>query len=203
MFDHVLLDLVNALKGSLATSMLEAPITEERLQFDVWAGDLSFETSYTLPGEEDPPRVRADISVEWSTWSQSAYRSWTLGEGLAEPIEVDIEIALRLGGIAHDLNVEEVVRQLPRRSPEVFESAFDLTGSSCERNFDVATERNEFTAEFAYEAILRIDEEDLGDTTSFDKQFAPIGQWLATLLVRLSDLNLSYIMPDDNQAEDS
>jgi hypothetical protein len=203
MFDHVLLDLVNALKGSLTTSMLESPISDERLQFDVWAGDLTFETTYTLPGEEDPPRVRADISIEWSTWCQSAYRSWTLGEGLDEPLEVDIEIALRLSGLAQELNIEELSRQLPPRSPDLFESAFDLTGGSCERNFDVASGQSDFTAEFDFEAIVRIEEEHLNDHSAFDVQFAPIGQWLTTMLVRLSDLEITYVPPDDHGDEEA
>ncbi len=52
------------------------------------------------PGEDSPPRVRADLSLDWPTWSQSAYRSWSIGEPPAEPPELIVEIALRVQRLA-------------------------------------------------------------------------------------------------------
>ena len=74
---------------------LEQQAVEERFQIDVFLGDVAFETSYSLPGEDSPPRVRADLSLDWPTWSQSAYRSWSIGEPPAEPPELIVEIALQ------------------------------------------------------------------------------------------------------------
>src|SRR5271170_5336938 len=100
MIDHILLDVIGALRDALEASLLEQQAVEERFQVDVFLGDISFETSYSLPGEQNPPRVRADLSLEWPTWSQSAYRSWTIGEPSAERPELIVEITLRLQRLA-------------------------------------------------------------------------------------------------------
>ncbi len=80
MIDHILLDVIAALREAFEGALLEQQAVEERFQVDVFLGDVSFETSYSLPGEDSPPRVRADLSLDWPTWSQSAYRSWSIGE---------------------------------------------------------------------------------------------------------------------------
>jgi len=60
MLDHILLDFVANLKSSLESSMLEKAGVEERFQIDVWLGDISFETSYSLPGEDNPPTRKGE-----------------------------------------------------------------------------------------------------------------------------------------------
>src|SRR5271165_4207547 len=96
MIDHILLDVIAALRGAFEGALLEQQAVEERFQVDVFLGDVSFETSYSLPGEGVVPRIRADLSLDWPTWSQSAYRSWSIGEPPAEPPEIVVEVALRL-----------------------------------------------------------------------------------------------------------
>ena len=96
MIDHILLDVIAALREAFEAALLEQQAVEERFQVDVFLGDVAFETSYSLPGEDSPPRVRADLSLDWPTWSQSAYRSWSIGEPPAEPPELIVEIALRV-----------------------------------------------------------------------------------------------------------
>ena len=44
--------------------MLERQAFEERFQTDILLGDLTWETSYGLPREGTPPRVRADLTQE-------------------------------------------------------------------------------------------------------------------------------------------
>src|ERR1039458_8571930 len=100
MIDHILLDVIAALREAFGDALLEQQAVEERFQIDVFLGDVSFETSYSLPGEGRPPRVRADLSLDWPTWSQSAYRSWSIGEPPAEPPELVVEIALRMQRLA-------------------------------------------------------------------------------------------------------
>src|SRR3954447_24668425 len=79
MLDHVFTDAIAAVREVLETALLEPQLVEERLHADILAGDLTWQTTYSLPGEGNPPRVQADLTLEWSTWSQSAYRSWRLG----------------------------------------------------------------------------------------------------------------------------
>ncbi len=61
MLDHILLDVIGAIREALEAALLEQQAVEERFQVDVFLGDVSFETSYSLPGEQNPPRVRADF----------------------------------------------------------------------------------------------------------------------------------------------
>ena len=77
MLDHLLVDIIDTIRASFDTALLQRQAVEERFQVDVFLGDVSWETSYSLPGEEQPPRVRADLSVDWPTWSQTSYRSWS------------------------------------------------------------------------------------------------------------------------------
>ncbi|MFM7068984.1 MAG: hypothetical protein ACKOYM_05925, partial [Actinomycetes bacterium] len=90
MLDHVFTDAIGALRDALERAMLERQAFEERFQVDVLLGDVTWETSYGLPGEGHPPRVRADLTLEWPTWSQTSYRSWYLEEDLVgDPPRID------------------------------------------------------------------------------------------------------------------
>ena len=85
MLDHVFTQLVASHRHAFEAALLQRQAVEERFQVDVFLGDVSFETSYSLPGEERPARIRVDTSLDWPTWSQTAYRSWAIGE---EPDEL-------------------------------------------------------------------------------------------------------------------
>ena len=80
MLDHVFTDAIGALRDAFEGALLERQAFEERFHVDVLLGDMTWETSYGLPGEGLPPRVQADITLEWPTWAQTAYRSWYIGE---------------------------------------------------------------------------------------------------------------------------
>ncbi|HTT87883.1 MAG TPA: hypothetical protein VMF60_10980, partial [Acidimicrobiales bacterium] len=64
MLDHILVDLITHTRSALEDALLQRQAVEERFQVDVFLGDVSWETSYSLPGEEQPPRVRADLSLD-------------------------------------------------------------------------------------------------------------------------------------------
>src|ERR1700691_6764595 len=100
MLDHILVDVISQTRAALEDALLQRQAVEERFQVDVFLGDVSWETSYSLPGEEKPPRVRDDLSVDWPTWSQTSYRSWSIGESPDELPEVIIEVALRVQRLA-------------------------------------------------------------------------------------------------------
>ena len=74
MFDHAFLAAIETVRRSFHDAMLDHETGDERFQSDLFAGDLAWETSYALPGEGRPPRVRADLTLDWPTWSQTAYR---------------------------------------------------------------------------------------------------------------------------------
>ena len=117
MLDHILVDIISAIRRSFEQALLQRQAVEERFQVDVFLGDVSWETSYSLPGEEQPPRVRADVSVDWPTWSQTSYRSWSIGEPPDELPEIVLEVALRVQRLAEAPDTEMVLRALPEANP--------------------------------------------------------------------------------------
>src|SRR5579875_3257178 len=54
MLDHVLVDVITLVRRSLEDALLQRQALEERFQVDVFLGDVSWETSYSLPGEARP-----------------------------------------------------------------------------------------------------------------------------------------------------
>ena len=82
MLDHVFTDAITALREAFEAAFLERQAFEEHFQVDVLLGDVTWETSYGLPGEGQPPRVVAHITFDWPTWSQTAYRRWYVEEVL-------------------------------------------------------------------------------------------------------------------------
>ena len=95
MLDHVFTDAIGALRDAFERALLERQAFEERFQADVLLGDITWQTSYGLPGEGLPPRVQADVTCGWPTWSQTAYRSWYVDEEMTDPPRIEIEIVLR------------------------------------------------------------------------------------------------------------
>src|SRR3546814_861618 len=119
MLDHVFTDAIGALRDALEAAMLERMTAEERFQVDVLLGDTTWETSYGLPGEGTPPRVRADITLDWPTWSQSAFRSWLRREEPDEDPRIDVSIVLRLQRLAELPTPEKVTAVLPAPRPSL------------------------------------------------------------------------------------
>ena len=113
MLDHVFTQLVSSHRHAFEAALLQRQAVEERFQVDVFLGDVSFETSYSLPGEERPARIRVDTSLDWPTWSQTAYRSWAIGEEPDELPEVLVEIAFRVQGLVEVPEVDPLLGVLP------------------------------------------------------------------------------------------
>ena len=100
----------------MENAFLERQAFEERFHTDVLLGDLSWETSYGVPGEGLPPRVQADLTLEWPTWSQTAYRSWYIDEELPEPPTIDIEVVLRIQRLVSTRTPGRSSMRYPRRA---------------------------------------------------------------------------------------
>src|SRR4029077_5336796 len=96
MLDHVFTDAISALRDAFEAAFLERQAVEEHFQVDVLLGDLSWETSYGLPGEGLPPRVVAHVTFDWPTWSQTAYGGWNLDEVFDEAPAIEMEIGFRV-----------------------------------------------------------------------------------------------------------
>ena len=202
MLDHVFTDAIGALRESFESAMLERQAFEERFQVDVLLGDTTWETSYGLPGEGLPPRVRADISLEWPTWAQTAYRNWYIGEATAEPPRIDIEIVLRIQRLIDRGDPQRVLAVLPESSPPVGREPLVRSGPTVETVYDHDLTVFDNAIEVSYEGVYELEEESLADGTQLDKHFSALGGWICATLVRLGDLPFAYRPPDDEPTDD-
>ena len=197
MLDHVFMDAIGALRRAFDAALLERHTQEERLQVDVLLGDLNWETSYSLPGEGVPPRVVAEVTLEWPTWSQTAYRSWKIGEGFDEPPEVDVEIVLRLQRLVGTPEPSTIVGILPDEGPTLGDEPLRRSAPTVEHLYDLELAPIETAIEVSYEGVYALSEAALADEASLAADFGALGGWIASSLVKLGDLKLEFRPPDE------
>ncbi|MEM7141771.1 MAG: hypothetical protein AAF548_12145 [Actinomycetota bacterium] len=195
MLDHVFTDAIGALRDAFEFARLERQAFEERFQVDVLLGDVSWQTSYGLPGEGLPPRVQADVSCGWPTWSQTAYRSWYVDEQLTEPPRIDIEITLRVQRLIEWPEPRPVLAVLPITSPDVGGEKLTRSGPTVESIYGADPDDAEYAIEISYEGVYELDEPALADGSALDEHFNTLGGWIASMLVKLGDLPLTFGPP--------
>jgi hypothetical protein len=197
MLDHVFTDAIGALRDAVENAFLERQAFEERFQADVLLGDLTWETSYSLPGEGLPPRTRADISLDWPTWAQSAYRSWYIGEPFEEPPRIEIEIVMRVQRLAAAPDPTSVLAVLPEHSSPIGDERLERSGPTLESVFDAGLDDAQYAIEVSYEGSYEVDEAVLADGSVLDDHFGAMGGWIASTLVRLGDLKFDFLPPEE------
>jgi hypothetical protein len=188
MLDHVFTDAIGALRDAFETARLERQAFEERFQSDVLLGDLTWQTSYGLPGEGLPPRVQADISCAWPTWSQTAYRSWYVEEELTEPPRIEIEIVFRRQRLTTFPDPTVVIAALPLDSPRIGVEALTRSGPTVESIYGSDLNAAEYAIELSYEGGYDLDEDGLADGSTLDQHFGSLGGWIAATLVTVGDI---------------
>lgn len=192
MLDHVFTDAIGALRDALEAALLEQLSTDEHFQVDVMTGDTTWETSYGLPGEGSPPRVRVDITLDWSTWSQSAFRSWLRSEDTDEAPRIEIGIVVRLQRLVSAPNAAAVMAVVPTTSTTVGTTSLVRTTPTVETNFSADLDIVDHAMEFGFEGSYELDDRTLSDGSVLDGDFAGMGGWIASLLVRLGDVPLEF-----------
>jgi hypothetical protein len=202
MLDHVFTDAIGALRDALEKALLERQAFEERFQADVLLGDLTWETSYALPGEGSPPRVRCDVTLDWPTWSQTAYRSWYIEEEASEPPRIEIEVVLRVQRLAEAPEPGAVLTALPLESPSIGSETLRRSGPTLEATYAADLDEVEHAVEVSYEGFYELDEATLADGSVLDEHFSAMGGWIASVLVRLGDLKLSFLPPLEMEDDD-
>jgi hypothetical protein len=195
--DHVFTDAIGALRDALERALLERQAFEERFQSDVLLGDLTWETSYGLPGEGRPPRVRADLTLDWPTWSQTAYRSWYIEEDPAELPRIDIEVVLRIQRLAAPPDPRVVLDALPHESPAIGGERLHRSGPTVESVSNEDLTETEYAIEISYDGSYELDEATLADGSSLDSHFGAMGGWISSTLVRLGDLRFEFLPPSE------
>ena len=197
MLDHVFTDAIGALRDAMEGAFLERQAFEERFQVDVLLGDVTWETSYGLPGEGSPPRVRADITLDWPTWAQTAYRSWYIGEPFDEGPRIEIEIVLRIQRLVDHPDPAAILRVLPEASPTIGVEELERSGPTVETIYGADLETTEYAIEVSYEGSYELSEDALKDGSILDTHLAAMGGWIASTLVRLGDLKLDFLPADE------
>ncbi len=199
MLDHVFTDAITALREAFEAAFLERQAFEEHFQVDVLLGDVSWETSYGLPGEGLPPRVVSHVTFEWPTWSQTAYRKWYIDEELDEPPTITIEIVFRAQRLAHQPDPDEFLEVLPEQSPPIGNEPLERAAPTVEIQY-LNEGDAEYAIEITYEGLYELAEETLADGSSrlLDDHLGALGGWISSMLVRLGDLKLEYLPADDD-----
>lgn len=198
MLDHVFTDAIGALRDAMENAFLERQAFEERFQVDILLGDVTWETSYGLPGEGSPPRVRADITLDWPTWAQTAYRNWYIGEPSDEPPEILVEVTLRVQRLVQRPEPEPVLAVLPETG-RIGDELLERSPPTVEQLYDNDLGSGEYAIEVSYEGTIALDETTLADGSVLDEQFKGIGGWVASTLVRLGDLQYEFLPPDPEE----
>lgn len=184
---------VEALRRSLGNAMLDGQRADERLQTDIIGGDLTWESSYQLPGEGTPARVRADITLDWPTWSQTAIRSYQLEGELDEPPEIGMEIVMRVQQLAAMPDIQAMRRVLEVEGPDLGHERLGLRQPVVEQGFLESPEASHWAVEFAYDGTIELTEAMIEDLSQLTALLTPVGPWVASTLVRLGDLRLAFL----------
>jgi hypothetical protein len=200
MLDHVFTDAISALRDAFEAAFLERQAFEEHFQSDVLLGDLTWETSYGLPGEGEPPRVVAHITFDWPAWSQAAYRQWYVEEELERRPAIEIEIVLRVQRLAEPPDPATLYGAMPELSPLLGDDRLERAGLTTEVAHPDPADADpgastEYAVEITYEGLYELAEETVADGTSttLDDHFGALGGWIASTLVKLGDLHLAFL----------
>ncbi len=192
MLDHVFTDAIGALRDALEAALLERHALEERFQTDVLLGDVTWETSYGLPGEGDPPRIQVDITLEWPTWSQTSYRMWYLDSSHFEAPQINIETTFRIQNLAQPPEPAVLKKSLPSKAPSIGGTTLASETTTYETVYNKNLELLSHAVEISYTGIYELHEEAMVDGSTLDTHFAEIGGWTSSALVRLGDIDLSF-----------
>ncbi len=202
MLDHVFTDAISALRDAFEAAYLERQPFEEHFQSDVLLGDLTWETSYGLPGEGEPPRIVAHITFSWPAWSQAAYRRWYVDDVLERQPAIEIEIVLRVQQLAEPVDADDIYAVVPEHSATVGSDRLERAGLTTEVAHPDPSDPldlvDEHAVEVTYEGLYELDEESVADgrSTQLDEHFGALGGWVAATLVKLGDLRLNFREPD-------
>jgi len=198
MLDHVFTDVISALRDAFERAFLERQAFEEHFQVDVMLGDVTWETSYGLPGEGLPPRVVAHVTFDWPSWSQTAYRRWYVDEKMEDQPSIEMEVVLRIQRIK-DLPDLDLVRAIvPSTSPLIGDGRLERAGLTLETTYLDDEGLVEHAVEATFEGLYELAEESLADgaSTLLDDHFGALGGWVAAMLVKMGDVKYTFLPAD-------
>lgn len=197
MFDHVFTDAISAVRQAFDGALLERQAIEERFQMDMLLGDITWDTSYGLPGEGNPPRVQAHISFVWPTWSQTAFRAWYTEGELDELPSIEMEVVFRVQRLMQLPEPDRILQSLPSAGPPMGGAPLARSAASTETLLGTPAHH---AMEVVYDGSYILTEETLADGTStmLDRHMAALGGWISSALVRLGDVPALFHPPDED-----
>ena len=190
MLDHVFIDAISSLRDAFDAAFLERQPFEEHFQSDVLLGDLTWETTYGLPGEGLPPHVVAHITFDWPSWSQTAYRQWYVDEILDRQPALEIEIVFRVQNLVVPADPAVVFQLTEPTSPLIGNDRLERAGVTLEASSAEAGAVSEYAVEVTFEGMYELAEDALADGASqqLDEHLGALGGWIAATLVKLADI---------------
>ena len=190
MLDHVFIDAISALRDAFDSALLERQPFEEHFQSDVLLGDLTWETTYGLPGEGLPPHVVAHITFDWPSWSQTAYRQWYVDEILDRQPAIEIEVVFRMQNLTAPADPAAIFGVTEPTSPLIGNDRLERAGVTLEAGFADEGSVSEHAVEVTFEGIYELAEDALADGASqqLDQHLSALGGWIAATLVKLADI---------------
>ncbi|MDQ3757138.1 MAG: hypothetical protein M3394_04745 [Actinomycetota bacterium] len=195
MLDHAFLDVVAAVRTTLERALLERCLAEESLTMDLLLGDLAWEATYALPGEGEAPRIAAEVTIGWSTWSQSAYRSRLTGLDDEEPPVVDIEVVLSARDLADRPDPARVAAAVGT-GPSLGEEPFGEPLPTIEER--TTADGSRFVVAVERVGAVFLDGDSMASAEQLQAVFEPLGPWLASGLVRLADQGFEFLPPEED-----
>ena len=118
-----------------------------------------------------------------------------------EPPSIEIEIGFRVQRLREQPDPQHVQSVLPEASPLIGNERLERAGATVEIAYLAeASVVPDYAIEIVYEGLYELAEETLADGASklLDEHFGALGSWIATTLVRLGDLKLSFLPADDS-----
>ena len=202
MLDHVFTDAIGALRDTFENALLERQAFEERFQADVLLGDLTWETSYGLPGEGQPaagasrhhPRLAdvGPVGLPLVVHRRAARR---------RPPHRDRDRAAHPAHGAAAGGVGAPRRPAAAEPADRRRVARSAPGPTIEAIYDHDLTEAEYAIEVSYEGSYELDEATLKDGSVLDLHFGAMGGWIASTLVKLGDLKFEFLPPDPDEEE--
>ncbi|NNE75395.1 MAG: hypothetical protein HKN26_17155 [Acidimicrobiales bacterium] len=187
MLDHIFSDVISSLREVIESVGLERTVVDERFQSDILLGDLTWSSSYALPGESTPARARLDLTAQWTAAAQAAYRQWVDGDDPPTSPTIALDVAFRLQEQPEPPDVAALHQTLPIDSPPLGDDTLRRADPTIETIYGAdLTAAPSYAYEVAYEGTLALSEADLTGGPELDDRLTALGGWAAGLLAQLS-----------------
>ena len=96
--------------------------------------------------------MQADLTLDWPTWAQTAYRSWYIGEPFNDPPRIEIELVMRVQRLAEAPDPKLVLAVLPETSAPIGSERLERSGPTIETVCSAALNARAYAIAVSYRA---------------------------------------------------